>query len=182
MRAIGLITLFSLIFIPTLAHASGNSRVCEGNLKDSTKNRLGWIPAKNPCGGYYQNLSFPNEGESLAAFNQNPVDLSFVEATFLEEGRSMLSEVAVSQPQRLLTGDIAYLNRDKKLNRFETIDLYGHVVVQEPGKLITGDAARMSLLDRTGTFSNVLYRLSLNADFSYRPILLDTPGDPEKAL
>jgi LPS-assembly protein len=202
MKAVTLISLLSsLVLFPTVTAAQpkileNTGRICtapqptnpinlnkEDNQTDAE--RLGWVPlpsGSNLCNGLYENPILPDADKPLVEFDKNPVNLSFVDASFHNEGQSTATQVIVTQPQRLLTGDIAHLNRDPKTSEFDTIDLQGHVTLREPGKLIVGDSGKMNLQNREGDFLNVLYRLSLDPELSARPTLLETPTNSARTL
>lgn len=148
--------------------------------------RLGWVEQpvtpQNVCGGYYQEEELPDGGGPVLPFDQMPVNITFEEATFRQEGASSLTgDVTLLQPQRVLSSERADLYRNAETAQFTEVDLYGNVKSREPGKLILGDTAHMNLLTKAGSFRNALYRLSLDPTF-LQPVLLDRPQDRKITL
>jgi LPS-assembly protein len=179
------VTLISLLSLSTLMLAPFVAQSAAQAKTQTDAELLGWVtlpPGKNICNGLYQNPVLPDADKPLLPFDQSPVNLSFADAAFQNEGQSMVSDVVVTQPQRVLTGDIAFIHRDPTSKQFDTIDLKGHVTLREPGKLIVGDTAKMELKNRKGDFRNVLYRLSLDSELPSRPSILETPTNSARTL
>ncbi|MGB6976590.1 MAG: LPS-assembly protein LptD [Gammaproteobacteria bacterium] len=123
---------------------------------------LGWVPAKNICGGYYLEpeivRAYPNP---LPAKEQATTITANQSSYFSQTGISILKgNVTVTQPGREITADIAHLHRNQQTGQLETIDLEGNVHFFEAGKVVVAKQAHIDLAKKEMTLGDVIYRLA----------------------
>ncbi len=125
---------------------------------------LGWMndhSGLNRCRGYYVEPNLFYGEQSGLSITESPVNLTADYTSLaLEDVTSIEGNVVITQPDRRITADKAYIYRDAKTNKFSTADLYGNVVLREPGKFAQGDKAHIELQSHGGVFDNVLYRIT----------------------
>lgn len=125
---------------------------------------LGWINDHSGlyrCHGYYSEPNLFYGDETDLSIKDSPISITADGASFAQEAAvSLEGSVIITQPNRRVTADKAYVHRDPETKKFATADLYGNVVLREPGKFAEGDKAHLNLKDHGGTFDNVLYRIT----------------------
>lgn len=134
--------------------------------KQEVANLLGWEvdPVGHPrCGGYYTEPSFSSLMTEEVPLTQGPINITFDQGEFFQQGTSVLSgKVVLTQPDRVINADKVYLLRDSKTGQWSTADLMGDVYLREPGRLIIAKKAHLRLSDKTGWLQDTLYRFSLS--------------------
>jgi len=143
---------------------------------------LGWVEKQLPnqvCSGYFvePNLYYPSPYPVKS--HKGPVHISANESAFSEVGTSVLTgSVQVNQPNQQINAEKAYLNRDPKTQKINSIDVYGQVIVRQPGSMAMGDAGHYDLIDKSLHLNHVLYRTSfgqLNTPNQSNPGTLGEP-------
>lgn len=138
---------------------------------------LGWVDAPQSnliCHGYYiePNLyySVPDSGST----NNAPLNISADQSLLSQTDTSRLAgHVTITQPNRSIDSDLAYINRDPQTQKPTSIDAYGKVVLREPGNLAIANQGHFDLLDKSGTLSDVIYRMT------YRNVFTSSVDNPE---
>ncbi|NNM58635.1 MAG: LPS-assembly protein LptD [Legionellales bacterium] len=133
-------------------------------------NLLGWVSKPNSnliCHGYYVepnlNYAVPNENP---AQKQPPLKISADQSLLSQTDTSKLAgHVVITQPNRSIDSDLAYINRNQQTLKPESIDVYGQVILREPGNLAIANQGHFNLLDKTGTLSDVIYRMTYGNNF-----------------
>ncbi len=119
---------------------------------------LGWVSDAQlgRCQGFYQPLITP----TLA--NPEEVQIRADSISFYNAGRSTLKgHVGVTQTERILSADTAYVYRDAASGEIKNIELLGGVKVIEPGRIMYAKKATIQPEDKAGTVEDVLYRFNL---------------------
>lgn len=125
---------------------------------------LGWNNAPHSnliCRGYYvePNLYYPVNFHGPA--NKAPVTIVADQSILSQLDTSRMSgNVKITQPDRSISADLAYLNRDPITLKPASIDAYGQVILREPGKLAIANTGHFNLADKSGTLSDAIYRMS----------------------
>ncbi|MBY0544764.1 MAG: LPS assembly protein LptD, partial [Gammaproteobacteria bacterium] len=139
---------------------------------------LGWVSAPNAnyiCKGYYiePNLNYVVPVQSPGS-KQQPISISSDRSLLSQTDTSKLAgHVVITQPNRSIDSDVAYINRNPKTLKPESIDVYGKVILREPGDLAIANQGHFNLLDKSGTLSDVIYRMT------YGSMFVDTTTQPE---
>lgn len=142
---------------------------------DQRASALGWVKDNkaNICGGYYVE---PNVGgglnESNDVLQKQAVEISADQTHLQTDGASTLSgKVIVKQPGRYVQSDQAVLLRNAKTKEITATDLTGNVVSREPSKVVVGDRAHINLLDHSGDYYDVIYRMGVEFQpISFTPL------------
>lgn len=125
---------------------------------------IGWINKQIPtqvCQGYYHEPNLYYKQTYVGSENDAPIHISADQSEFQQMGQSTLTgSVVVTQPNRRIESDLAYLNRNPETQKIDSVDVYGKVVLREPGNLIIGDKGHFNLLDKSGNLNDVIYRIS----------------------
>jgi LPS-assembly protein len=123
---------------------------------------LGWVPAQNLCGGYYE------EPISISAV-PNPTAVSTTEtkitatqpSLFSQTGTSVLQgNVTITQPGREVYADKAYIYRDPSTGKVSRIELVGDVHYRETGKVLIGNRGSLNMEDKSASVSGAAYRIA----------------------
>ena len=131
---------------------------------------LGWVdaPASNLiCHGYYvePNLYYPAVIDQKS--KKAPLTILADQSLLSQTDTSKLAgHVMISQPDRRIDSDLAYINRNPETLKADSIDVYGQVVLREPGSIAIGNQGHFDLLDKSGTLSDVLYRMTYGKGFT----------------
>ncbi|MFN3234485.1 MAG: LPS-assembly protein LptD [Gammaproteobacteria bacterium] len=129
---------------------------------------LGWVtdPSLNVCRGYYVEAPFHYSGKGKVgdSYDKTPIELSAKYSDYHIHGKSVFTKnVTLTEPQRKLTADKAYLYTNQK-GKLQKVRLEGNVKMHEPGKVLYADVVVIPI--ETGkkrfTLVNVAYRISLD--------------------
>jgi len=138
------------------------------NFKETMFQKLGWVTTlSNRCGGYYLEPAFLYPKQ----FTQNDVIKITSEKTlFAQHGTSILEgQVTITQMGQQITANKAYLYRDPATDKYNAIDLVGHVHFREPNDLVVAKKAHVDLVTKVQTLSDIYYRFAIYGDPNAKP-------------
>jgi LPS-assembly protein len=131
---------------------------------------LGWVDAPQSellCHGYYIEPNLYYSAPYQGSVNNAPLNISADQSLLSQTNTSRLSgHVTVTQPDRSIDADLAYINRDPQTLKPDSIDAYGKVILREPGSLAIANQGHFNLLDKSGTLSDVIYRMTYGNVFT----------------
>lgn len=142
---------------------------------------LGWVPlpaCENICCGYYQDPLASFATVALPPLSTTPAEASGAQGSFSQTGpTSLIGNVVVTQPGRLITGDEAVINRDPRTFQPSTLDIRGNVTLREPGRLVIADSGHIDLQTKSGKLLNTIYHFVLGgaAPFSQSDLVHTAP-------
>lgn len=131
---------------------------------------LGWVNSPDLsliCHGYYiePNLNYVVPTPT-ADGKQPPIKISADQSSLSQTDTSKLSgHVIITQPNRSIDSDSAYINRNPDTLKPESVDVYGQVIMREPGSLAIANQGHFNLLDKSGSLSDVIYRMTYGNAF-----------------
>jgi LPS-assembly protein len=131
---------------------------------------LGWVNAActlNTCPGYYHvpALSYQTPFAMTNDIDQAPVDIQATSSEMQQFGRSVFyGKVILTQPNRQLSSDLAYVYTDKE-GQIKQVNMLDNVHWRQPGVLLIGDVAYLFIRPtyKEIVMQHVLYRYSLNS-------------------
>ena len=134
-------------------------------------NLLDWIP--NPdhmCKGYFKKspILIDHHQPTLGIKEPTIITVKGPFSVVTPTGVSVLrKDVVVTQHDRIVEADKAYIYRDRKTGLVTKIILIGHVQLHEAGKLIVANKGTLTLYPKTATLMNAAYHIYI--DESYFP-------------
>ncbi len=131
---------------------------------------LGWRQwaksALAQCSGYYSEKVIYYPFKPAANVSNSPIDIRADQTEYAQKGQTVLQgNVVVTQPERQVQADKAYLNRNPKTGKFQTIDGVGNVYLREPGRLVKGSKAHINLANKTWSIDDPIYRMVMDKNF-----------------
>ena len=134
-------------------------------------NLLDWIPATDHiCKGYFKKSSIliENHQPTIGIKESTIITVKGPFSMVTPKGVSILQQdVVITQHDRIVEADKAYIYRNRKTGRIIKIILIGHVRLYETGKLIVANKGILTLYPKTATLMNVAYHIYI--DESYFP-------------
>ncbi len=124
---------------------------------------LGWVSEPgnpyNLAGGYYRSYPIPYLANPMVKSQENSYNIVADHVLYSTKGTSILrGHVRVTQPHRELTSGLAYLYRNKKTGKVETIDFFHNVSLLTPGELLVARYGQANLSKNTIVLHNAAYR------------------------
>ena len=149
----------------------------------SNAQKLGWVSTpQEPCDGYYIETPIDYPFTVTKDPNKSPIDIQSTKTRYAQKGTSLLQgNVIVTQVNKQLVTDKAYLIRDPKTGKINVIHALGGVDLRQPGGLLYGSEATVTLDNKTWHITNPVYRFVM--DKQYKPHIITTDQPYEvKAL
>lgn len=140
--------------IPNKVYLTNNLRAqiarCLGWQQDDRKISLAF------CSGYYKPFA-------IAYSKKNEVRINSNEVSFFTQGRSVLTGgVEVTQNERMVSANTAYVYRDAHTNKITKIELIGEVHYVESDKIMIAQRILLNMQEHSGTVENAIYRFNFN--------------------
>ncbi len=125
---------------------------------------LGWQSHRDDiCEGYFIEPNLNPNHETILPLEQATTIIHFDKSAMpLHKTSVLIGHVAISQPNRLLRADNAYLTPEENNTKPYLLDLYGHVQLREPGSLFLGQRAHFLIKKHQGYLLQSSYHLSLH--------------------
>lgn len=151
-----------------LPHAL-NASSLQDNVYDLTfpevAQELHWIANPNSdsaCKGYYQKDAIPFDAPITAG--KQALDIR-ADRTLLsqKETTTLIGNVSIAQPNRLISADRAYVYRDKETNLINQVKFENHITLRQPQSYILAGAGNISFPSKAWSLDNVLFQQTLQA-------------------
>lgn len=162
-----IITIFSLITLPTFGQTSLD--MCLFGIHESPiSKQLGWIQTgENRCGGYYLEPPFLYPNNIL---NTNSIQITSNQLLFAKHGTSIgEGRVTITRYGQQMIANRAYLYRDPNTGKLSSIELIDNVTLREPNSLLVAKKGSYNLQTKAKLLQDILYRTAIYSDTPYHP-------------
>ncbi len=129
---------------------------------------LGWVPSnENRCGGYYLEPPFTYPDSLLKT---DSIQISSDQLLFAQHGTSIgEGHVTITRSGEQIIADKAYLYRDPKTGKLDTIDLIEHVTLRQPNSIVIAHRGRFETKTQAKSLIDILYRTAIYSNNSNKP-------------
>ncbi len=152
--------------VPTSRYSSDiSTAITQNDIYDLTlpeiATELGWVNNdKTSCHGYYQKA--PIRLNTADGLGSDSVSISADRTLFSEKDTTtLIGNVSITQPGRLISTDRAYVYRDKNSSSPSKIKLEGNITLRQPQSYILAGLGSINFPSKAWSLESILYQQSL---------------------